>query len=163
MKLAFLAFVMAMVAFIWASGAPMPDVIASHFDGSGLANGFMSRGGYLGLMTAVVTLLPLGTVWLPHRLDHSSAQGLSLPNKAYWMAPERRAASVEFLDCWFLRLGFLFVALPGYVHWLVVRANQSDPVMFDSSRLMVALVVVHVALAGMLIQLFWRFRSGPRA
>jgi len=46
----------------------LPPVVASHFDGAGVPNGWSSRLGYAVLLGAVGALLPLGIIGLVHLL-----------------------------------------------------------------------------------------------
>ncbi|MEO7115798.1 MAG: DUF1648 domain-containing protein [Caldimonas sp.] len=67
--------------FVWWSAGALPDVVASHFGAGGAANGFMSRGEYVGFMLVLVLLVPafiysLG--WLAALLP---VQFVNLPNK----------------------------------------------------------------------------------
>ena len=68
----------------------LPHVIASHFDVAGRPNGWMSREAFVGVYAGVVLLLTIvfsTILFVPPSL-------LNLPNKEYWLAPERRAATV---------------------------------------------------------------------
>jgi len=68
----------------------LPHVITSHFDVAGRPNGWMSREAFVGVYVGVVLLLTVvfsGIRFVPPSL-------LNLPNKEYWLAPERRAATV---------------------------------------------------------------------
>ncbi len=69
----------------------LPARVASHFDAAGRADAFLPKAMLLqvqllavGVMAALFALLPALLGLLPDRL-------LNLPNKAYWLAPERRA------------------------------------------------------------------------
>lgn len=69
----------------------LPARMASHFDASGRADGWMARDAFL--LTYLGTLLFVsatfaGVGWLVRRLP---AEMISLPNKDYWLAPGRRA------------------------------------------------------------------------
>jgi uncharacterized membrane protein len=86
-RLVLLALVAVQIAWYWPR---LPHVIASHFDVTGRANGWMSREAFVGVYVAVVALLTV--VFSAVRIVPPSLW--NLPNKAYWLAPERRAATV---------------------------------------------------------------------
>ncbi|MEO8755537.1 MAG: hypothetical protein ABI624_22975, partial [Casimicrobiaceae bacterium] len=80
----------------------------------------------LGFMVALVVALPL-VVALSGRLASVLPPRLvNLPNKAYWLAPERRAATLRALGERTGWLALLLLAFLCFVHWLVVQANASS-------------------------------------
>ena len=93
----FLVLLACAALFIWFTSLGLPEVAASHFVGSGAANGFMTRGSYESFMLLFVVVLPLVLVFVPTiSLDNPKA-GIRLPNKEYWLAPERQAETKAFL------------------------------------------------------------------
>lgn len=163
MKLTFVFLLVVLLAFIWVPGLPLQETVATHFDGAGKGNGFMSRSGYHWYMTGFVLFMSLAMVWFPSWLNSRSSKWISLPNREYWMAPERRDASAAYLERWLLRLGILTLALIGYVHWLVVKANQSTPTMLATDHLLIGMFAYLLAMTGLVVQLFLRFRSENRS
>lgn len=73
----------------------LPDVVASHFNAAGDVNGWMPKSAFaaiaVGLLAMIVTvpLLVRGSVL---RIPDSQ---INLPNKQYWLAPERREETLE--------------------------------------------------------------------
>jgi uncharacterized membrane protein len=125
--LSFLSILASAVVFVFLTGQSLPDVVASHFSGSGAANGFMPRGFYLRFMLAFVIGLPLLLLVVPYFALSGAGTRINLPHREYWLAPERRAESVAFLrahSVWFEAMLVVFLC---YVHWLVVRANAVQP------------------------------------
>lgn len=99
----------------------LPDVMASHFDASGQADGWMSKTTFLAIhvgtlgLTAVL-FLALPAIRWPDRW-------VNLPHKDYWLAPERREETFRYLHGQFflfgcLTLGFLLIVM----QW-VMEAN----------------------------------------
>ena len=77
--------------------AELPARVASHFDGAGRPNGWMARDGFVLFQCGLV--LTLGALFgIGGRLLKVTPNGwINLPNKNYWLAPERRAESVAVL------------------------------------------------------------------
>ncbi len=78
-------------------GPQMPERIAMHFDGRGVADGWSSRAEFYWTtiaMTIGMGLLFLGVTWWVGRVPDAA---INLPNKAYWLAPERRAATLDYM------------------------------------------------------------------
>src|SRR5689334_11841268 len=114
-------------AFVWVTSLRLPAVVASHFDGSGMANGFMSRSLYVWFMLAFTVGLPLLLAFLPSLFFERPSLRFNLPHRDYWLAPERRAETVAFLCQHNARFAMLLMLFLCYVHWLVVRANGATP------------------------------------
>jgi uncharacterized membrane protein len=104
----------------------LPARLATHFGINGQPNGWMSREGAVEFSLALGILLPggllflvagIGAGWLPR-------QFLNVPNRDYWLALERRAATAPVLlrfGLWFACMNVLFVT---GVHWMIVQANS---------------------------------------
>jgi len=90
----------------------LPERIAVHFGSDGQPNGWDSKGGFMltyGIIEAVVILIGLGLAFAFQRIP---AGLVNIPHRHYWLAPERRAETAEFLGnqvVWLevLTLGFL--------------------------------------------------------
>ena len=86
------------IAFFIFYGRDFPPTMAIHFGLGGAPNGYMDRVKFIVLGSFLSFMLPLfiATVIgvLPRVLPPSM---ISLPNKAYWFAPERRAATLDFM------------------------------------------------------------------
>jgi hypothetical protein len=69
----------------------LPAVVPSHFDAAGVADGWMAKGPFLGFL-AGVTVLYLGVFFLAvAAVRKAPASLINLPNKDWWLAPERGA------------------------------------------------------------------------
>jgi hypothetical protein len=101
----FLALVLAAVVYVLLTSRGLPPVVASQFDGAGAANGFMRRGFYIGFMLTFVAGLPLLVVGLSTFLFRQPHAKLGIPNQAYWLAPDRRQETVDFLCQHMARFG----------------------------------------------------------
>jgi uncharacterized membrane protein len=76
----------------------LPDRVASHFDAHGRPNGWSGKTMLFSLYACVVILIVListATRLLFRRLPVSL---INLPNRDYWLAPERRAESMAVLS-----------------------------------------------------------------
>lgn len=105
----------------------LPTRVASHFGADGLANGFSTRLQYAVLTVGLTSIVALAPAALIGMLARRWPNRMNLPNTDYWLAPERRAATIRFLDQfanWFAAgLASFMLAL----HFLVVRANVTTP------------------------------------
>jgi hypothetical protein len=147
--------------FVIATSAGLPAVVASHFAGGGQADGFMTGTGYvvfmLAMMAGLATLFG-GLPWLLRRLPTSL---INMPNRDYWLAPERKAASLDELDGrlrWFACALLVFMS---YVHYLVVQANEARPPMLPEREFILGLVAFGVVAIAWMAALMIRFRRPP--
>ena len=155
---AFLILQAVIAVFVFVTSTALPPVVASHFGPDGAADGFMARPVYTAFLLAIVVGAPLCLAFLPASLLRKRGDDINLPNRAHWLAPERREATLQFLrlyGLWFATAVALFLA---YVHGLVVQANRVQPPVLSSAHMIGALVAFFVFLVVWLFVLFRRFR-----
>jgi hypothetical protein len=157
-----LAVVLAVAAgFILLSGQSLPPIVASHFTAGGNADSFMPRNAYLGLMLVMAVGVPI-LLALGYSLLHLVPPHLvSLPNRDYWLSPERTAETFAFLRKHGIYLSALMATFLCFIHWLVVRANELQPPHLSASLFMTGLVPFLLAVAVWIGVLFVRFRRCP--
>jgi hypothetical protein len=147
--------------FILLSGQSLPPVVASHFAAGGNADGFMPRNVYLGLMLVMAVGVPI-LLALGHSLVHLIPPHLvSLPNRDYWLSPERTAETFAFLRKHGVYLSALMAVFLCFVHWLVIRANKLQPPHFSASLFVTGLVLFLLAVAVWIGVLIVRFHRRP--
>jgi uncharacterized membrane protein len=105
----------------------LPERVASHFGFSGEANGWMSRSSYLVFMAIFGMIFPMLAPLAGLLVGRLPVSSINLPNKEYWLAPERRDATVAFLIAQLLRLGVLELGLVIVLHQLMIEANRQQP------------------------------------
>jgi uncharacterized membrane protein len=124
--------------FVWLTAAALPPVVASHFDASGVANGAMPRSFYTRFMLALMIGLPVLFAVISRAIAMPGAR-INLPNRDYWLAPERRDQTISYLRTHLARVSMVLVVFLCYVHWLVVRANAVQPPHLSNRAILVAL------------------------
>lgn len=158
MHAVFFVLLAAAAAFVWSTSASLPEVVASHFAAGGAANGFMPRASFVAFMLALVVLVPallhsLG--WLSARIP---VRFVNVPNRNYWLAPERRDATLAALGRFGGWLGYATLGLLCAIHWLVVRANSLQPPRLEQAPLIglvaIYLVAMFVGAVAMLVRFF---------
>jgi uncharacterized membrane protein len=161
-KLAWLIFILLLafaIIFVNRSAAALPSIVAVHFDAAGRPNGFMSHGDYW-LFALILTLgLPLGVVGVL-TLAYSRATDLKLPNREYWLAPQRVEHTRAFLVAHGVWLGAMLVAFMCYVHWLVLDANARQPPQLSNEWFAVGIAVFLIGVAAWVATMMVAFRRG---
>jgi serine/threonine-protein kinase len=138
----------------------LPDRVATHFNFSGTPDDWMSKPAATSLLLATQILIPwflVGitalTAWLPISL-------INLPNREYWLAPERRRESLAFINCELAAIALAVAWFMAAVSHLSFEANLSGgPLATDT---MLALLGIYMAVVlGIVGRIWWRFRK-PR-
>lgn len=158
-SLIFSFFVACAVAFVWHTSNGLPALVASNFGASGMANGYMPHDFYVRFMVVLVIGLPTLMVFVTGHVLGSSKVRINLPNRDYWLSPERYAETIAFLRAGLIWFGVLLVTFLCYVHWLVVVANSVQPALLSESRLFGGLAAFFVALLIWLKVLLGHFRA----
>lgn len=126
-----------LLAFLqYATFSPrLPDQVASHFDGAGRADGWSSKSAFfatnLGITLAMAGMF-LFIGWMVKKVPESS---INLPNKAYWLAKERRAATFAYLEDQMTWMGALTIAFMMGLTQLSIEANLGATFAMPSSAL----------------------------
>jgi hypothetical protein len=151
-------FLVGAAVFVLITGNRLPPLVASNFGADGAANAFMSRAMYLTFMLVGTVAIPVLIVF-PQRMARTiPPRFINVPNRDYWVAPERIDATLGYLRdhaVWFV---VLFVAFLGFVHWEVVQANLRHPAILAVRPFATGLILY---VAGMLLwiyRLIARFR-----
>lgn len=152
---------MAAEIFIWLTSAALPPNMASHFAAGGAANGFMSRGAYVGVMLGVTLVAPLLVALSGQLVNVLPTRLINLPNRQYWLAPQRRAATIASLSSLSLYFASALVVFLCFVHWLVVRANESPVPRLESVPMFAGLALFLAGTVIWLIVLLRRFGRIP--
>lgn len=76
----------------------LPAVVPSHFGASGAPNAWMPRAGFVGLYAFVVLFLAIALTLSIRRAKALPNSSLNLPHKDYWLAPERRQATLSAIE-----------------------------------------------------------------
>jgi len=137
----------------------LPDVVAVHFNAAGVANGFMRREecrGFMLFFTLGAPVFVAAVTGLIPRLFPPSM--LNIPNRGYWLAPERAEDSIAFLSdqgVWFACILVIFLAS---VDWMVAKANASAPPNLPAGRFGGIMACFACAIGVWALRMFRRFR-----
>lgn len=136
----------------------LPDLVASHFDGRGNANGWSSREGFFGLYIVMIVLLAGIFLLLPKRPLARRRFGLRIPHRDYWLAPSRREQTHAFLRKQMLIMGVAHLLLVIVTIELAIRANLGQEIRMHGSIYWV-LGLYFVFVGGWLLRIFAHFRK----
>lgn len=139
----------------------LPEQMAIRFDLDGQPNGWMGKEGfavyYFCLLGAVVGAFMLVGL-LAHKLP---ARLFSIPQREYWLAPERRAESLRYLKEFHLWTGAFAGLFIVSMMEMVFKINLSEKPLLDNRLFysMTGAFVFSVLVAVLIV--CWRFKR-PR-
>jgi hypothetical protein len=138
----------------------MPPLIASHFDGSGNPTAQMTRDFYTKFVFFMGVGLPIAMVAML-TFVYSKAGDMKMPNRDYWLAPERIAHTRALLVTQGVGFGSLMSAMVCYMHWLILDAHRTMPPHLSNRLVTGGLFVFFIITGGWIIALLRYFRR-PR-
>lgn len=139
----------------------LPERVATHFGAGGAADGWMSRSGY----AVFITLIGIGAASMSAAIfvlvGRLPVEWINLPRRDYWLAPERRAETLAWLQSHGMWMATGLVVFFAALHGLTVAANARQPPQLDerASGWLVAALMVGVGL--WTVRLILRFARAP--
>ena len=109
-------------------GPLLPDTVATHFNSAGQPNEWSSRASFLIFNLVFVVGMAVVFLVLPPLLSKIPNEWINMPNKDYWLAPERREQSLAAMQSWMEWLGAATIALLLSITQMTIEANLSEPV-----------------------------------
>lgn len=113
-------FLLVRCAMVWPQ---LPPVVASHFDGRGVPNGFQSRGAFMSIIVGVQALLSFVFGVMPRLLRNIPPKMINIPHREYWLQPGRIEQALDRYSTWSTWFGCSTCVLMIGVFELAVRAN----------------------------------------
>lgn len=153
----FLALVAATLAQMAWYYPRVPTRMASHFDAAGQVNAHMPKDAFFVVHLAVLGLMSLAFVLVPALITRLPPGMINLPNKDYWLAPERRARTAQKLQSSLVGFGNVMLLFLLLVFGEAMRANLL-PTPHLSNRIWVLLVLLGVSVIYWIVRLMRAFR-----
>jgi hypothetical protein len=157
-----LLYVAALVQLGWIVSR-MPAVVATHYDAAGHPNGSMTRGGLVVFQLGILAVTAGAFLGLPALLGRISPRLINLPNREYWLSPERRAATLAAVRNWMAMVGSGTVLLMMAVAGLNFRANQETPPRLSSPAIVSCILGYLLYVAALLVRFYRMFPRPPDA
>jgi serine/threonine-protein kinase len=143
----------------------MPPQVATHFGFNGEPDGWMTPSSYGVFILCFGLGLPAFTTALGFLSRFLPAWTINIPNKDYWLAPERRPLMNSYLLQHLLWLAALELCFVGGLHHLTIQANRSVPVHMPQRALIILMGVFFLLMTVWMVSLFRHFRrvTHPRS
>jgi len=101
----------------------LPSIMASHFGFDGIADGFASKQAFFVFEIVLFVLIFVEVALLPYLLEKMPDSLINLPNKLYWLVPERRSYSFDRIKVYLQWFGVGLLGFSLGVAQLVYTAN----------------------------------------
>jgi hypothetical protein len=115
----------------------LPDRVAVHFGAGGVPDRYGSNLESTLLMFVVQLVLFLSIRGSTLIVRHTPDRWISLPNRDYWLAPERRERAMEKLERLLDRFGAVLFGFLFVLGLLSMRANLEEPVVLNETAVFV--------------------------
>ena len=146
------------LAYVVTTSISLPERVASHFAANGMANGYMTRDGYRTFIVCFALGVPLFVVAVVAILPRAFPGAINIPDRDYWMAPERRENTLGYLTGWACSLGSILSLFIAAIHSAVRVANEYDPPRLPSTLFFIILSAFGVAMVVWIVALATHFR-----
>lgn len=117
----------------------LPGTVAIHFGSGGIPDGWAPSGVNSILLVVLHSFLFCSFYFSPLLLAKLPAKWISLPNRDYWLAPERRPQAVALFSRYMWRFGAVLFLFMFWVGVLSLWANFSEPVRLNESAVFIGL------------------------
>lgn len=135
----------------------LPEKLASHFNGSGKADGWMSRGSFSLYMMAIGLGVPAFVIAMMYAIRFLPAKFLNVPNPTYWRDPQHYPKACEFMFTSSLWFGCAFMIWQIAFSQTIVAANQISPPHLDNGRVILLTLPLMGFTFGWMVFLILRF------
>ena len=136
----------------------LPEIVASHFDGRGTADGWSSRNLFFGIYLAMLALTAVVFILLPRRIGISRSFARNIPNRQHWLEPDRIDQSRAFLRRQMLVMGIIHLLLAITTVQLVILANLEQRTQLNNAVFW-ALAAYFVCVSAWVIHFILHFRK----
>jgi uncharacterized membrane protein len=161
-RIAFAGLVLAALVLAIVYYPQLPERMASHFDGSGQANGWSPKTFFFGLEAFVLVVVTACFAILPAVIEALPPRMVNFPNKDYWLAPERRAATMASVSSALTWFGCAVMAFLFAVTWLVIKVNLGLEPALPSLPMWALLAGFVLCVVLLLLRFLYLGRRPPR-
>ncbi|GEP45384.1 hypothetical protein BGE01nite_46750 [Brevifollis gellanilyticus] len=127
------------LTYLVSTHSDLPERVAIHFGANGQANGWSTRTEHC-LWLGAAPILVVAFLGLVLWLASAFPQTLNLPNRDYWMAPERKRDTLFILAGKNLVLAAIMTGFMSCVHWLILTSNAVTPPKLEAGGLLLPVI-----------------------
>ena len=140
----------------------LPELVQSHFNAQGAPNGWQTKLVFFSFFVGATVLATIVGFAVPAIIGSLPPELINLPNKGYWLGPEHRAATLEFLNTWFAWFGCAIFLVVLFTFDYAVQSNLHSDHRPDPTRFLYVLGAFLAFTLAWIIRLFLRFFRRPQ-
>jgi len=135
----------------------LPERIASHFNISGEADGWMSKESFLVLMIVIFIFVNGSLLGITFLIKYSN-DFINLPNKEYYLNPVRKETTLKTINNFLMIINNLTITLMILINYLVINSNigKSDKL---SSSFIYIIAVYLLTIIIVVIKMYSYFKK----
>ncbi len=156
-----IALYIANFAWLWISGARLPEPVAVHFNAFGFADGHSSVAQHMITMSLVIAVLALLGLGMPWAIRRTPARWLSMPGVDLKRLPREQVNALMDRFCHGFAVVMALFLL--WIQWLTVSANQLVPAQLDLGLLYIGMGLMMLTMVALTIDVILAFRRADRA
>jgi uncharacterized membrane protein len=135
----------------------LPERIASHFDASGVANGWSGRLSVTWTLLAMGLLIPAFVSGVMYSIRFFPAEYLNVPNPSYWRGTTNYRKACDFLFVSSLWFACAFILWQTFFYRLIVSANLVSPPHLNSTNALLMTVALLTFTFAWVVAILLRF------
>lgn len=146
-------------SYLSLSVSSLPDCVATHFNGDGQPNGSMNRSSYMLFRAVFSFVLPLFLIGISFTCRFFPDKYFNIPNRDYWLAPQRRAETFSYLvthSLWFACIALSFII---GIHFSIVKANRLTPAYLSTPLILGLMGCFLAGIAVWIVSMFRHFNN----
>jgi len=141
----------------------LPEVVQSHFNGEGAPNGWQTKPVFFAFFVGVTVLVTFIAFGIPAIIGSLPAEIVNLPNKKYWLSPEHRPATTNFMATWFAWFGCAVFLVIIFTFDYAVQSNLHPDHRPDAAHFIYVLVAFAAFTLLWAIRLAFHFARTPES
>jgi uncharacterized membrane protein len=118
----------------------LPETLASHFGKAGSVNAWQTKTVFFSMELAIIVLAVVVSFSIPRVIAAMPVSMINLPQKQFWLSPDRREDTLAYIRTWTAWLGCALLAFLLFVMELVFRANLHSPPQLNMAAFVPALL-----------------------
>jgi uncharacterized membrane protein len=139
----------------------LPDRIAVHFGVGGRANGWSDTRSFMLTYGAAEAMLVVVSLVMARILERVPSSAVNIPNRDYWLADERRRATLDYIAEQVLWLECLTLAFLVAVAQMIFRVNLRGAALALPQNFWVTLVAFVGGCGWVCLRIMRRFGGKP--
>lgn len=134
----------------------LPERVAIHFGANGQPDNWLDKDRATMLMMLLQIGLPWMMVGIAYGIRYLPASAINIPNREYWLQPERRAATLKYVSGMLGTIAIAESLLIGAMNHLSFNANRLGQPL-NTATFVVVLALFMAVVLGMVVASFRRF------